>query len=267
MGLNAKTVRCCPKSNVPNLGFQCRWKISRFASITPLFGSCITNDPIDVLCRMKRREGTSFGCNVRQHEKMTFLSNPQKWQRAHLFHNCSCTAVPTLRLFGNMVATQYVDFKLINGEEGSEIRGCIFRLFAAPPVYAPKSFSPPFGSARFGPLRLAIFGVQEWFGTDLMGRCSGGGAVGRVLARAAARQLHHECVNWHRFRVRVEEEVISRRLPFGEVCCRSSFLSKCSQKRKARRQREHGKVDGKMVACKTAVHSSGWRKPMRRKKS
>ena len=25
---------------------------------------------------------------------------------------------------------------------------CFFRLFAAPPVYAPKSFSPPFGSVH-----------------------------------------------------------------------------------------------------------------------
>ena len=61
----------------------------------------------------------------------------QKWQRPQLFHNCSCTALPTLRLFGIKVATQVVDYSLINAEEGGEFRRCIFRLFAAPPVYAP----------------------------------------------------------------------------------------------------------------------------------
>ena len=69
-----------------------------------------------------------------------------------------------------MVATQDVDFSLITGEEGGEIRGCIFRLFAAPPVYAPKSFLPPFGFARFGALQRVSLGVQRGFGTDEMGR-------------------------------------------------------------------------------------------------
>ena len=69
-----------------------------------------------------------------------------------------------------MVATQDVDYSLINAEEGGEIRGCIFRLFAAPPVYAPKSFLPPFGFALFGALQMVGLGVLRGFGTDVMGR-------------------------------------------------------------------------------------------------
>lgn len=87
------------------------------------------------------------------------LRKPKNLHRKQLLKYGSCTALPTLRLLGIMVATKCANFSLIDPRQGASFWGCFFRQIAAPPVYAPKSFWPPFGSARFGAVQTMIFGL------------------------------------------------------------------------------------------------------------
>ena len=102
------------------------------------------------------------------------------WYCTQLLRNCSCNAVPTLRLFGIIVAKKYATFSLIKRKQGGQLRLCFFGLSAAPPVYAHESFSPPFGPARFGALQRVVLGVQWCSRTLRMGRVVGGGWGGAV---------------------------------------------------------------------------------------
>ena len=50
--------------------------------------------------------------------KCQFFAAPRKWYRGQLLKNSSYIAIPTLRLFGIMVATKYVNFSVVNSLQG-----------------------------------------------------------------------------------------------------------------------------------------------------
>ena len=76
-----------------------------------MFGPCILTDPMKVCTGKTRREGASFGCNVR----ICRVSQKHKiLQRALLLNDTSYNAEPTLRLFGIVAFTKYVNFNLIS---------------------------------------------------------------------------------------------------------------------------------------------------------
>lgn len=80
-----------------------------------MFGPCILTDPMKVCTGTTRREGASFGCNVRIFRKKSKIPKHKILQRALLLNYTSYNAEPTLRLFGIVAFTKYVNFNLING--------------------------------------------------------------------------------------------------------------------------------------------------------
>jgi len=91
---------------------------------------------------------------------MSFFAAPRKWYRGQLLKNSCWDAKDTLRLLGIMIATQCVDFSLINTHQGGYFRGCFFRLFAAPPVFAHEIFFAPFSSAPVWSAPMDVFWAQ-----------------------------------------------------------------------------------------------------------
>lgn len=80
-----------------------------------MFGPCILTDPMKVCTGKTRREGASFGCNVRICREKSKIPKQKILQRALLLNYTSYNAEPTLRLFGIEAFTKYVNFNLING--------------------------------------------------------------------------------------------------------------------------------------------------------
>lgn len=79
-----------------------------------MFGPCILTDPMKVCTGKTRREGASFGCNVRICREIPKIPKHKILQRALLLNDTSYNAEPTLRLFGIVAFTKYANFNLIS---------------------------------------------------------------------------------------------------------------------------------------------------------
>lgn len=77
------------------------------------FETSILIDQLNVLPGSKRREGTFSGGNVRICQKQHKKKKIRKWYPSQLLKNSCYTALPTLRLFGIIIATKYVNFSVI----------------------------------------------------------------------------------------------------------------------------------------------------------
>lgn len=111
-GFSAKTVRLRQKNSRRKFSFQRLCKTSKRASMVLMFGTCILTGPIKVRTGKKKEGGGLFRL---QCFKITFFPKHKILQSALLLNCTSYNAEPTLRLFGIMAFTKYVDFNLING--------------------------------------------------------------------------------------------------------------------------------------------------------
>jgi len=84
-----------------------------------IFQSCIRIDLVNVLPGDKIKDEASSGWLCTKTTKMQKLRKPKKLHRKQLLKYSSCTALPTLRLLGIMIATQYANFSLINAWQGA----------------------------------------------------------------------------------------------------------------------------------------------------